>query len=37
MADFYRCPAGRTAAIAVSRVIRDLWPNVKGEHLLGIG
>ncbi len=37
MIDFYRRPAGRLAAIALSRAIRDLWPNVAGEHIVGIG
>lgn len=35
--DFYLTPLGRTTRQIVSAEMRSIWPNVTGEHLLGLG
>jgi hypothetical protein len=35
--DFYDSPSGRTAARLIRRRIRDFWPDVTGQTLLGLG
>jgi SAM-dependent methyltransferase len=35
--EFYATPLGRVACNAVSRRLRCLWPDVKGESVLGLG
>ena len=35
--DFYATGAGRVARVMIRRQIRDLWPDVKGLDLLGLG
>lgn len=34
---FYASPLGRTARRMIGRKIRDVWPDVKGQRVLGLG
>jgi SAM-dependent methyltransferase len=35
--EFYATPRGRIAQRLIRRAVRDIWPNVTGEALLGLG
>ena len=35
--DFYQTPLGAVARRLIRRQIRNLWPNVHGEHIVGLG
>ena len=34
---YYRTPLGRVAQAALQRALRDLWPDISGETLVGFG
>lgn len=34
---YYRTPLGRVAQTALQRALRELWPDIKGETLVGFG
>ncbi|SDE54714.1 class I SAM-dependent methyltransferase [Rhodospira trueperi] len=35
--DFYDSPLGEAARLQISRRVREMWPNTRGERILGLG